>query len=185
MMGTLHLYARKLGALAVLAALLSLAGFGVIWPAFHHLRELDERIGEARSLLNRLEASSVLDAQLSNKTQDLQSHYLPGESDAVRLAGLQSLVGDAAKAQNIQLASISTSEAEQRNGIRMLAVRAQLTSDLPRLQKLFYDLELQHRNLLIDQLNISRAPSGGANPAPVLDVNFTVLGAVPAKQQQF
>jgi hypothetical protein len=178
----LQAVASKLAALMLLAAALGAIAFCIVIPISERFRDLDERISEQRNLLGRYRSIAV-SAKAGDQEQaaDIQATaeaaFLPGETDALRLASLQATLNDAAAAQKIRLSSARTTDAPEETGVRLLSLQAQLSTDLEPLQKLLFNLEKQRANLIIDGLHIVRAPDGGAAGLPSLDVVFDLRGA--------
>ena len=94
----------KLAAVALLGIVLFGLFVGLIWPAYERLQSLNERITTQRTLLGRYLVNAAPGSPNANSGSPQSSAssapiYLPGETDSVRLASLQSTLNDAAKAQ--------------------------------------------------------------------------------------
>ncbi len=177
----------KIAAISLLGIVVFTLFAGLLWPTYQHLQATSERIVTQRTLLGRY-LTSTASANAGHTAGDpdeaatLIPVYLPGETDAVRLASLQSTLNDAAKLQNIRLSSTRALEAAEQGGVRLLGLQAQLSADLRPLQALLFDLEKKRPNLIIDGLHIAHAPDTGSGLQPGLNVTFTVLGAAPGKK---
>ena len=179
--------ASKLAAVALLGIVLFGLFVGLIWPAYERLQSLNERITTQRTLLGRYLVNAAPGSPNANSGSPQSSAssapiYLPGETDSVRLASLQSTLNDAAKAQGIRLSSTRALDAGEQGGVRLLGLQTQLSTELAPLQALLFDLEKKRPNLMIDGLHIMRAPDTGSGRPPGLDVTFTLLGASPEKK---
>lgn len=175
-------FLSKLAALALLAGVIFLITSGLIMPTFERLQNLAERIAAQRSLLGRYIANTTSAGGKAIEPAFAVPMYLPGETDSVRLASLQSTLNDAAKLQNVRLSSTRALEAGEQNGVRLLGLQTQLSSELAALQAILFDLEKKRPNLMIDGLHIVKSPDTGAARSGGLNVTFTVLGTAPEKK---
>ena len=177
----------KLLAIVVLMALLAAGAFGIVMPVWQRVQSADEGIAQQRALLGRYLVVAHGAAAQETRAQDIGARpsdvYLPGETDALRLAHLQAVLNDAANNQSIRLASTRVIDISERGGVRLLGLQAQLSGELDPLQKLLYDLEWQRPNLIVDSLTIARGPDGGSVKLPGLDVTFVLAGVAPSKKE--
>jgi Type II secretion system (T2SS), protein M subtype b len=178
----------KLSALALLAAAVWVAFSYVTLPVWQRFHDVNDRIAAQRALLGRYAAEKASSAGTTNLGSDRetgQQAFLPGETDALRLAHLQATLNAAASSSQIRLASASALDASEDSGVHFIGIQAQFSTDLEPLQKMLFSLEKQQPNLIVDQLHIARAPDAGPvtglGNLPTLDVNFVLRGAVPLK----
>jgi Type II secretion system (T2SS), protein M subtype b len=177
----------KLSALTLLALAVWIAFSCVALPVWQRFHDVNDKILAQRALLGRYVAESATAARAANRGPEPQTDieaFLPGETDALRLAHLQATLNAAASSNQIRLASASALDASEDGGVRLIGIQAQLSTDLGPLQKMLFALEKQQPNLIVDQLHIARAPDAGpTGPGnlPTLDVNFVLRGAVPLK----
>lgn len=172
---------RKLVALGVLLAILAIIVAGAVMPAWHRYDVANQSIATGRQLLARYVARPALGPEMPVEEISAATRgvYIPGETDALRIANLQETVADAAKLAGIRIASTRVIDTFNRDGVRMIGLQAQLSTELDNLQKLLFDLEKQRSLLFIDGLHIARGPDGGTVKLPALDVTFVVAGAAP------
>ena len=185
-----HLMRALLGKVLALA-ILALAVLGVVnWivdPLATHLADARERIEEQRTLLGRLlaTASRAGDGQPTennDKSGDAARSYLPGESDAIRTAGLQTRLSEVAQSVGLRLASVLAVAPREQGEVRLLGIDVQLAASLEQVQKILFELETQQPYLFIDSLQISHAPDAGVRGGRDLDVRLVVLGAAARKK---
>ena len=184
MSGWIKAVVSKIAALAILVGLLSGMANWIVRPLSGRFFDAQDRITEQRGLLGRLALSAATDKDIAavegrNGTGSGTRTFLPGETDAVRSAGLQSMLNETAEAAGVRLASTRALDPTVKAGLRLLSVEAQLSANLDQLQKILSDLEKQHPNLVIGQLHIARSPQARGQGLPALDVNLTLTGATP------
>jgi Type II secretion system (T2SS), protein M subtype b len=188
MSAALQLVLSKAAALSILAAVVWGGVSCLAIPVWERFHSVNDRIAAQRELLGRYAAENSSNAGVESlglpKDTDTQA-FLPGETDALRLANLQATLNAAASTNKIRLASASAMESSEDSGVRLAGIQAQLSTDLEPLQKLLFSLEKQQANLIVDSLHIARAADTGPGTAPsglpTLDVNFVLRGAVPLK----
>ncbi len=174
----------KLAALALLAAVVAGLSLGVAAPVLERFRDLDTKIAVQRALLGRygavLENSSATGTVPGLEQSD--QAFLAGETDALRLAGLQATLNGAAAALQVRFSSTRSLDAVEQEGVRLLGLQVQVSTSLATLQSLLFDVEKRRPNMIVDALHITRAPESAAN-VPPLDVTFSLLGAAPKKKE--
>ena len=175
---------RKIAALALLGAAIFGAVSGIALPVWQRFRDIDERILDQRNLLGRYQSLSSTDSVASSDVNQVvpaaaEQAFLPGETDALRLASLQATLNDVASLSGVRLASASAIDSSEQNGVRLLSLQAQFSTDIEPLQRMLFDLEKKQLNLIVDGLHVVRAPDGGTQNFPSLDVTLTLRGAAP------
>jgi Type II secretion system (T2SS), protein M subtype b len=178
--------ARKILALGILSVLLGGIAFGVLLPAIQSLADRQERLEAQRVLLGRYQAEwnaakDAMERPLNSSAKAIDP-YLPGDSEALKLARLQALLKDAASAQLIRMASTRAVDPIDRDGVQLLAIQAQLTTELEPLQRLLFALEHRSQNLVIENITVMRGATSATTRASPLDVTLVVAGATPRKK---
>lgn len=189
-MNTLSKPVRRFAAVSLLGLALLSAYDGVIGPAWEHYTTSRIEIEDGRTLLGRLAAA----ADRSPRTAELQRAadavplsrlVLKGDTEAIQLAGLQSMIGEAAARQGLRVASARPLPPSDRDGIRLIGLKFEVRGDLQSLQALLHRIEGIEPSLLVEGLQI-RATSGadkvvGGRGAP-LDSSISVYGAQAPKK---
>ncbi len=190
MNATLRTILSKLAAVGLLFVL----GFGlmtaVVNPIAAQHADLKDGIETQRALLGRLTAAADEEktAQATGVPGNTAAKgpiFLDGESDAIRIAGLQSKLGDAAQEIGARLSSTQAVQArEDNNTVRLVGVQTQLSTTLENLQKFIHGLETARPPLFFDSLHVSRGPDRDGQEVSDLDVRLVVLGATPSEKGQ-
>jgi general secretion pathway protein M len=173
----------KVFAVAILIAL----GLGVVTllvrPIAGQRTDLDDRIVTQRTLLGRLiSAENAAAKAVSGVEPDAALNgtvFLEGESDAIRLADLQSRLSEAAQSIGARLSSTQPVPPRDDLGVRLIGVQTQLSTTIEQLQKMLFELESAKPLLIIQAVNVSRGPDRDGEEVTELDVRLTVLGATP------
>ena len=172
----------KIAAIALLGGILYAVAALVIGPVMTHYADLEDGIATQRTLLGRLmEAASAAEAaQPGNKAgPGSASTYLDGESDAIRLAGLQSKLSETAQGIGARLSSTQVVPSRVQNGVRLAGVQTQFSASLADLQKFLFELETSSPKLFVETLSVSRGPDRSSGEVRDLDVRLVILGATP------
>ncbi len=189
MIFSLRTVLSKALAVAVLVAI----GFSfvnlVVKPFAAQRADLEDGIETQRALLGRLlaaENAAATNASSGRKPDLAQKGavFLEGESDAIRLAGLQSRLSEAAHGIGARLASTQAMPPRDEGGVRLIGVQTQLSATIQQLQKLVFDLETARPVLIVQALHVSRGPDREGQEVTDLDVRLTVLGATPRVKDQ-
>lgn len=177
--------AQRLAALSLLVAALG-AGYAlVIGPAWDHVSGAREQIEDQRVLLGRLKmvadrGAHAAELQRIADAVPLSRLVLKGDTEAIQLAGLQAMVGDAAFKQGIRVASARALPASERDGVRLIGLRFDVRGELAALQALLHRIESMEPSLLVDGLRVRGGSSSeqatGAR-ASMLDGSISVYGA--------
>ena len=179
-MEALRSLASKSLALLLLALAAAVLVFGIALPVVDRYQELEAEIATKRMLLGRLLAEPDVPKQAQASQPTPSGTHLQGETDAVRLAALQSIMNDAASAQGIRLISSRSVDASERDGVRLLGVSAQLNAPMDALQKLLFDLESNHGALAVESFHIMRPPGDRQTE---LDVSLVLRGTAPSRRE--
>ncbi len=107
----------KIAALGLLAAVAYAIVVPVAIPAFQRLSGLDQEIAQKRLLLGNYLAAAREQGP-AETAAPVQALYLEGETDALRLANLQTLMSEAARANHVRLASARGADPAEQEGVR-------------------------------------------------------------------
>ncbi len=183
MIETLSPPIRKFAALGLLLALvLAIAGY-VITPFARHLAHLDEQITAKRELLGRLTAfhadMPAADAAARGNARLIASEvHLPGETEPIRLANLQSAIRQMAGDAGVRLQSTRTLPPVQRDQLQLAGLQMSLQAPIEALQRLLHRLEVHRPLLVVDGLDLVPATAGSASSGSgdrLLQVDLRVL----------
>jgi hypothetical protein len=188
MSGFIKALLSKLAALAILAALIAGGVNWIVNPLSARLLDSKDHLSEQRTLLGRLQQSAAIDkdiAAVAGKGAGGESRaFLAGETDAIRIAGLQSTLNEAAETAGVRIASARALDPSEKSGLRLLGVMAQFSANLDQVQKILFFLEKQRPNLLVDQLHVASSPQAKGQGLPALDIAFVLSGAAPLEKGQ-
>lgn len=176
---------KRLAALLLLVGVVGVIGGFVVMPVLAHIQTLQGDIENERGLLGRLATmpDDASEAQSIDRMTALakQGHqFLEGESDPIRLANLQSLVGTIAAGQGVKLRSSRNLPPRERNDVRFVGVQLQFAATVEQLQKILVAIEAQRPYLFIDSLHITPMPgalAAGGEDSGQLDARLEILGA--------
>jgi hypothetical protein len=175
--------AFALGLLAVV-----IAGFviGIVQPLTRRLTAAEESIAQQRSLLGRLTNSTQATAADAAQAPAIQTTaadvFLKGDSDAGRIAGLQSRVDAIAQQAGARLSSTQVVAPRDTGGLRLLGIETQFSANLDQLQRILFELETQKPYLLIESLHVTQAADSETIDRPALDIRIGVAGAAERKK---
>ena len=167
-----------IGLLLAVAALIFAAG---VLPLARHYTELRADIKGERELLGRFEAftatKDAVEAMARQSNGVRQSGiFLPGETDALRAANLQALVRRIAEVEGVRLTSARSLPTEEKDGLRLIGMQAELDAGIAQLQSIILALETHRPYLFVHSLQI--APAGGYRAkGDTLKVRFAISGA--------
>jgi hypothetical protein len=173
---------HRIAAVALLAAAIGAVALAVIVPMAEYAGGLRAGIARERELLGRFEAYAAnagAAETLARKSDAARQSgiFLDGETDALRVASLQALVRGVAERQGLRLASARTLPAEDRNGLQLIGMQAELDADLRQLQGILVALETSRPHLFVRSIQV--APAGGQRAkGNVLKVRLGIAGAV-------
>lgn len=176
---------RQLAAVALLVAALIGAYAAAVEPLWRHFADSRQRIAEGRVVLGRLVAAAGRGAEAeaierAAASAPLAGLLLKGDTEAIQLAGLQSIVGEAASKRGLRITSARPLPALTVNGQRLLGVRFDVRGDLATLQQLLHGVESGSPLLFVHGVQLRR--TGGA---PIqegglsLDASISVYGVQP------
>ena len=180
----------KVSALALLAGLLFIIYAVAIGPVVTRVFDTRERIAEQRILLGRLTSVSeqtgiAATLETPSKSATADSAFLPGASDAIRIAELQSLLNQVAEAEGALLKSTRALQPRNRDSVRLLGIEVQFNASIEQIQRILFKLETGLPNLFIESLQVTPqttfSPTGDPDLSK-LEVRLAVTGAARQKK---
>lgn len=167
----------------LLLALVLAAGWAVIVsPLRGYIADASETLRQERELLDRVR----LIAQQAGQARDLEGQasavessavFLPGATDAIKTANLQSLIADLTERSGARLRSARALQARELDTARLIGVQVQLACDTERLQRLLLAIEESLPLLIVEQVQVNNSPvRGGGGQVGLLDVRLDVYG---------
>ena len=149
----------------MLAAGLTLTLMGALWfgvatPLIGWYQDRAEELTQRRALLVRTQAVAETLPELERRSggeHPAPAALLPGATDALAAAAMQSAVQAMAAACGAELASMETLPAEARGGYRRIGLRVSLSASWPVLIELLHTAGQQQPRMLVDDLQF-RAP---------------------------
>lgn len=172
---------RRLLAVALLVLAVAIFWGLVVSPLRARLADLDDRIEQERGILGRLSAIASDQAgarELDRRTKAALASglFLDGESEAIKLASLQSRLSEIIAANGTKLRSARNLPPRERNDVRLLGVQLQLSAPIEQLQKILLTIEEQKPLMLIDSLQITPLAFSNEEERGMLDARMDVFG---------
>lgn len=187
-MRRLHGFLSKGLALGLAIAAATAIYLLVVSPIHGQLFETEERILEQRRLLGKytasLTSSETETSSESGALQGLNFVLLSGESEQIKAASLQARIMDAANEAGIRPGSLAPLAARNEDGVRVVGLDIQFQSSLAGVQAVLLNLETRQPVVLIDSLQISKAPDAEHRGERNLDVRMSVLGIVGKAEEK-
>lgn len=167
---------------SLLTLVLAAAWVAIVSPLRAYVSAAGETLRQDRELLDRVR---IL-ARQTEQARDLESQasavessvvFLPGATDAIKAANLQSLISELAERSGARLRSARALQAKELETARLIGVQVQLTCDTERLQRLLLALEESVPLLIVEQVQVANSPvRGSPGRAGVLEVRLDVYG---------
>jgi general secretion pathway protein M len=174
----------------MLAAGLTLAVLGALWfgaaaPLLDWYQDRAVDLTQRRQLLARMQAVAETLPALEHQAggqRPAPAALLPGATDALAAAAMQSAVQAMATASGAELASMETLPAEARGGYRRIGLRVSLSAPWPVLIDLLRSAGQQQPRMLVDDVQFRAPPLQVREAAAPVSASFTLLAfrAVPA-----
>lgn len=165
--------------LALIAALAAAAG-----AVLQQVAAADAALEERRERLGQLIAVARAAPEASRAEADRAAAaalWLEGETDAIRLAGLQATVRQVVEASGARLRSIQTLAEATKGELTVTGVRLVVETDIDGLQRLLLGIEGRRPMLIVDGLDVAPR-DGGEGRGRELQADLRVLALVrPAK----
>lgn len=171
---------QRLAALALLGLVLAVAWFAAARPLRAHLDAQAQAIERERILLGRFLAAGGRSATAGDMQGRINrvlggAALLKGETDALRLAHLQTLVAEIAQAGNVQFRSVRVLPRREQGRFALLGVRVQATTTLATAQALIHRIENAETLLLISGLQLTQQGGNEGGPAQI-ELRLDLLG---------
>jgi general secretion pathway protein M len=184
----LPLRLRQLLAISLLVAALGLTALLTVFPFLSQLTSVREQLVQERTTKGRLLHSSLEPAKgrLPELTK-INGLSIEGESEAIRLASLQSQVMDIISAQAVKPRTTRNLQTRERNTLKLVGVQLQLTATIEQLQRILLEIEAHKPILLVDSLHLSPSASATADDdRGLVEIRMDVVGieARPAETRQ-
>ena len=174
----------------MLAAGLTLTLMGALWfgvatPLIGWYQDRAEELTQRRALLVRTQAVAETLPELERRSggeHPAPAALLPGATDALAAAAMQSAVQAMASASGANLASMETLPAEPRGGYHRIGLRVSLSAPWPVLVDLLRSAGQQQPRMLVDDVQFRASPMQVREAAAPVSASFTLLAfrAVPA-----
>ena len=156
----------------------------VVAPLIELYRDREARIAVDRLMEPRLRAAAAQVPQLQARLAELRQasatrkSTLPGASDALAAAALQSEVDRLGAAAGVTLASTEALPATPRGDYRRVGLRLAISGTYAEIAKLLAAIETADPPLVVDDLQLHGKPMAAAvaAAAPVLDAGMSVFG---------
>jgi len=174
----------RLAAVALLVAVIGVAAMLLIVPLTDYYSGLRAEIATERETLGRFEAfaanKAAAEALAKQAEAAMQSGlFLTGETDALRAANLQALVNDVAQSHGVRLSSTRAMPVQERDGLRLIGVQAEMDADIKQLPALIVAFESRRPYVFIQSLQVAPSASRRAG-SDELKVRLGIVGAAPA-----
>jgi hypothetical protein len=196
MMQSLSKPIRRVLALSLLVAVLTVVVTTTVLPYLSAVDQLTEQIRQTRELVSRLsDAGAPPDVGTADWAKLLEMaskrNFVSGESQTIRLANVQSAIVQILAADNVKPRSVRNLPPRVRAGLTLVGVQVQIGASLAQLQSMLNRIDNYQPRMLLEDLQITRTgqsvvPSEGAQQ--LLDLRLDVFGIEPpseiAKVQQ-
>ena len=190
MMQNLSKSIRRALALSLLVAFLSLIVTTVVLPYLSATDALREQIRQTRELVLRLDAvSATPEADKTDWEKMLveagKRNFIPGESQIIRIANVQSSIVQILTADNMKPRSVRNLPPRVRAGLTLVGVQVQIGLSLAQLKSMLTRIDSHQPRLLVEDLQITRTTQSvvpGDGTPQLLDVRLDVFGIEPQNQ---
>lgn len=181
--------ARRALALGLLAMALAGLWFLALAPVIAAYQANTKAILEAQAVLARYQAVAAYQTTLDGlgKVGDQSQtalQTLPGDSDAIALAGLQSTLQTIAASNGAQIQSAQALPQLQNGVFEMIGVQIDMAGDLAAIQHTLHKIETATPFLFVIRADLRKregAPEQAAFEPVILDTQLDIYGARPAK----
>jgi Type II secretion system (T2SS), protein M subtype b len=181
---------RQVAALALLLLAVALAVLTTFVPFTTRAAQLREQIDAERTLLGRFGAIAAQQGQVADYDRiggaAVESGaYLKGETEALKAAGLQTVLSELAAANKVRLYSTRALGPRERDEVRLIGVRVQFKAEIEQLRALLHRIEANRPFLFVEALQVQPVSAFSQRDpelAGVLDVRLDVFGAIPGRK---
>ena len=181
---------RRTAALGLLAALLAVLMVGVAMPIVRRFEELVQSIEDQQRQLEQFTAAAAQDTTVRSLEQRRVAEFafgefLPGDSEQVAQANLQTTVAGFAQANGVRILSARRLPERERAPFKLTGLGITLVTDIESLQKLLHVIETGRPYLFIETADISS--QGGANLTregpPLIEVRLDIFAVQHRKDR--
>jgi general secretion pathway protein M len=180
----------RAAALLLLVAALAGAWIWVVEPIAAAYRQTDADLADGRDMLQRFErlgdARAAFEAQLKaiEERPATTAYYLEGATDALAAAALQARVTALVESSGASIVSIQTLPTAEEAGLRRVAIRLQMASEIAPLLQILHGLETGVPVLFLDAIELQSYNVTYDDPTqpavePQLTVGFDLYGYLP------
>ena len=181
---------RRTAALGLLAAVLAVLLFGVAMPIVQRFVELARSMEDQQRQLEQFTAAAAQELTVRSLEQRRVAEFalgefVPGDSEQVVQANLQTTVAGIAQANGVRILSARRLSDRERAPFKLTGVGITLVTDIESLQKLLYAIETGRPYLFVEAADISS--QGGANPTreglPLMEVRLDIFAVQHRKDR--
>jgi len=159
-------------------ALLAALWFGAAMPLIGWHQDRAAELAQRRALLARMQVLAETLPDLEHRSDGARpapAALLPGATDALAAAAMQSAVQAMAAAAGADLASMETLPAEARGGYRRIGLHVSLAAPWPVLVELLRSAGQQQPRMLVDDVQLRAPPMQVREAAAPVSASFTLL----------
>lgn len=181
---------QRVAALAILGALVIVAGLGVVAPLAAAYVDAQHAVAQDRAAIAHAELSGLDATALKADLARLRSEKGPppgalqSANESLAAAELQRRLKGAIETAHGELRSMQPLPARTDGAFRRVTVRGQATLKIAGLRQAFYDLESSSPLLFLDNVEVTAHPDQSGKPGaaedPGLDVRFDLYGYMKA-----
>lgn len=166
----------------ILAVALTLTLLASLWlggaaPLIGWYQQRAEEVAQRRLLLQHMQDVAALLPALERRSHGMHPtvSLLPGATDALAAAAMQSAVQAMAASAGVDLASMETLPAQAHGGYRQIGLRVSLSASWPALIALLRGAGSGQPRMLVDDLDVRPAPMRQRSAATPVNASFTLL----------
>jgi hypothetical protein len=167
----------KAAAVGLLLGVIWFIGAILVEPLTARLSDAEDQIAQERLLLGRL----LMEARglSARPAEDASGEpaLLPGDTEAEKIAGLQSRVETVAASAGVLLSSVQPMAERSEGRLRLIGLRAIASGSIDDVQQFFHEIELGRPVLIIQSLDITPT-ARGPEVNGLLDMRISIMGAV-------
>ena len=151
---------RRTLALLLLATAIGAIAFLVVGPVVSQVLDVQERIQQERIIIGRLNAAlsdngQAQEARQRNSLARIQGLFVQGESEAIRVASIQSQLMEILGVHQVKPRSVRNLPTREQSNLRLAGIQLQIAAPIDRLQAVLMDIESHRPLFLIETLQIT------------------------------